>query len=167
MTDHPPQRQPRTAIDALEAFAVSLEQRQRYSEKNRIALLATHGVGLIIVGVLLAVDPPARAVAALYGDATWAFNAIPTLAGAVLLIGLTTGRRIVLEACGMLMGLLWDLGMIAAFVLHALNPPPPEPVVVPISTYPIAVYGTLAVLMGVHLFTLVTILRDGKAGIRG
>lgn len=161
--DETPERRP-TALDALEHFAVDLEQRQRYSEKNRLALLATHGIGLVIVGVLLAIDHPARAVQNLYGEWTPLFNALPTLGGGLLLLGLIAGRRLVLEATGMLVGLTWDVGMITAFVLYALAPPPPVAVIIPPSTYPIAIYGTLAVLMAVHLVTLFTIIRDGRHG---
>ena len=162
--DTPDDRPPRTALDALEHFAIDLEKRQRYSERNRLALLGAHGVGLVLAAALLAVDDPARAVISLFGSYADAFNVLPGIGGVLLLAGLMLGRRMALEAAGMFIGLLWDVGMIAAFTYQATQEPYITATPVPASTYPIAVYGTLAALMGIHLYTLVKIISDDRGG---
>ena len=165
MSDDTPDRPQRTALDALELYAVTMEKRQRYSERNRLALLVTHGVGLVLAAILLAVDGPARAVTNLFGGYDTAFNALPAVGGTLLLLGLSLGRRMSLEAAGMTIGLIWDVGMIAAFSYQATQGAylPSSPI--PATTYPIAVYGTLAALMGIHLYTLVAIIRDDREGV--
>ena len=69
------------------------------------------------------------------------------------------------RAAGMTIGLIWDVGMIAAFSYQATQGAylPSSPI--PATTYPIAVYGTLAALMGIHLYTLVAIIRDDREGV--
>lgn len=136
------------AHDALERLA----SRQRYDERNRLALLIVHGVMGVAVGALILIDSPPAAWVDWVGTGREAWLAGPALAGgATLLAGLAAGRHLILEAAGMAGILAWDALMVATFV-KGDGP-----------AYPTALYLGLAALMTIHVVTLCLYLWTPRA----
>lgn len=139
-------------------MALNLDRKQRYDERNRLALLAAHGFGALFAAALIGYDEPSATVKGLLGEWTDAFNTLPAIGGATLLLGLAWGRKVFLEAAGMGVILAWDLGMAVAFGYAArVAAHDGNPATIPAS-YPLAVYGTLGALLVIHLVTLATII---------
>ncbi len=159
MSDDTPDRPPSPKLlDELEHLAITLDRKQRYDERNRLALLAAHGLGALLAAALIGYDEPSVTVQGLLGKWTDAFNTMPAIGGATLLLGLAWGRKLALEATGMGIILAWDLGMAVSFGYAArIAAHDGNPATVPAS-YPLAVYGTLGALLVIHLVTLVTII---------
>lgn len=126
-----------------------------YDERNRLALLATHGWMALITGLLItAAGAPSPWVEFAGPDLDWAL-AVPVLVGgSLLLIGLHSGRRLAAEAFGMACLLAWDLVMTALFVGQIQRHE--------YAVYPIAIYGGLAALMSIHLRTLWRYLKESR-----
>lgn len=138
------------AEDAL----VTLEQRTRYDERNRIELLMVHALKGIGVGYMLARYGPPDAWNLEFGEGSQFFLWAPALfGGLMLMLGLLWGRNILLEAIGMAGLITWDFLMIFTLAKSGLNP------------YAVVVYAGMAGLMIVHIKTLAKYLRARlKAG---
>lgn len=122
-------------------------ERHRYDQRNRLALLAIHGVIGVVVGVLMTFGDPPVAFQMLFGMENKLYLAVPPMiGGSILLSGLAAGRILLAEAIGMFIMFLWDLGMVGVFIVQSIETSTP--------VYAVAVYGGLAALMAVHLRTL-------------
>lgn len=127
-----------------ERALMSLEQRTKYDERNRLTLLGIHGVMGVVVGwLMLAYGTPDAWTEAVGPDRDWML-ASPALAGGTLLLAALylLKRNLLLEAAGMVLILGWDLTMVYILNRFGLNP------------YAVAVYVTMAALMLVHVGTL-------------
>lgn len=134
--------------DRAEEALVALEQRTQYDEKNRLELLAVHGLKGLLVGPLLYMFGGPDAWNSTFGPAAIVFLAAPAFfGGLLLLLGLAWKRNIVLEAIGMMGMLVWDALMI--YVMLASEAAP----------YVTVVYASMACLMSIHLRTLFRYLR--------
>lgn len=127
-----------------EKALVSLEQRTKYDERNRLALLAIHGVMGVVVGwLMLAYGTPDAWIQAVGTGRDWLLAGPALLGGTLLLAALyLLKRNLILEAAGMALILAWDLVMVYILQRFGLNP------------YAVAVYVTMAALMCVHVGTL-------------
>lgn len=127
-----------------ERALMSLEQRTKYDERNRLALLAIHGVMGVVVGwLMLRYGTPDAWIQAAGEGRDWMLATPALLGGSLLLAALyLLKRNLLLEAVGMLLILAWDLVMVVILQRFGLNP------------YAVAVYVTMAALMCVHVGTL-------------
>lgn len=143
-------------FERAQGALTSLAQRQDYDQRNRLALLAVHGWAALVIGLLIVVEGGPTAWVEKYGTRhDWALAAPAIVGGVLLLVGLTNGRAIRLEAAGMTFILAWDLYMV--WLLGSAG------VVGPTALYPVAVYGCLAALMVVHLRTLYAYAKKPRA----
>lgn len=150
-------------FDRLEQIARRLAARQRYSDKNRIALLAVHGVMGLVVAFLIAADKPAPSLLLLIGGPLLHLvNLLPAIGGGLLVGGLLLHRNLYLEAAGMTILLAWDGFMGVAFGVVAHRYGSDHNPLTIAASYPIGVYLGLGGLMVVHLVTLAQMLRDGR-----
>lgn len=139
-----------------EKALLSLEQRSRYDESNRIALLVIHGVMGVVVGFLMMAYGAPDAWRQVVGpDRDWML-ALPAAIGGFLLLGglLVFNRNMLLESIGMTLILIWDCVMVFILQKFGLNP------------YAVAVYASMAALMGVHVFTLIRYLATRERKVR-
>jgi hypothetical protein len=130
-----------------EEALVSLEYRSRYDEKNRLELLAVHGIKGLALGLLIYHAGAPESWNTEFGAQAAFFLAAPAFfGGLLLLLGLTWNRNIFLEALGMIGLLTWDLLMVYVMVKQAATP------------YVPVIYLSMAALMLIHVKTLVRYL---------
>lgn len=134
-------------IDRLATFATELALAKKYADRNRSALLAIHGLGGVATTLLMMIHEPYDGTARLLSQWAETFDSLPALGGILLLAGLAWNRNLVLEALGMVCLLLWDLGMMRIFQHDLVGGQVSY-------SYPLAIYGTLAGLMILHLASL-------------
>lgn len=142
-------------LDQAEKSLSNLVLRQRYDETNRLTLLIMHGVGALLVGLLLAVSEPPAAWRAICPNPSfdWILWGPAFSGGLFLLSGLWNHRNLYLELLGMVLILIWDVMMVVIFAKNAAQ------IGTNAALYPISVYFTFASLMGVHIRTVITYLR--------
>lgn len=145
-------------LDRAEQSLSNLVLRQRYDETNRLTLLIMHGVGALIVGMLLAIsEPPAAWRTLVPNDSFDWILWIPALTGGLFLLsGLWNHRNLYLELLGMSLIFIWDVMMVVIFAKNAAQ------IGTNAALYPISVYFTFASLMGVHIKTVITYMRRKK-----
>lgn len=143
----------------IERALDSLSARQHWERSNRLALLWVHAFVGIGVGVNMIVNGTATVIEVLLDNTHLAgvITGTPALAGGlVLAFGLSRNpRSIQYEAVGLVLLALWDTAMTAIFMYtltHHVGG-------VVVRSYPILVYGGYLALLGVHLWSLSTILR--------
>ena len=142
-------------FDEAERSLNSLANRQRYDEKNRLALLSIHGwIGAIVGALIIFSGPPSVWLDFFSRDSAWVLASPALFGGVILLWGLYGGRVILVEAIGMSLILVWDLSMTALFVSQGLLGEAS-------TLYPIMVYLGFALLMSIHIKTLIQFLRQG------
>lgn len=147
-------------LDRIDEGLTRIARRQAYADRNRLTLLAIHGIGGVAITALLFHDGPAPAVADALGDHIDLFNLLPGIGGALLLAGLLARRFLPLEAPGMGLLLAWDVAMAGIFYTTArTSATDGDPATIAV-TYPVAVYAILGALMVTHLLTLVQLLQD-------
>lgn len=141
------------ALDRAEESLNRLARRQRYDERNRLALLAVHGYIGIFTGAMIWIGGGPTTWALLVGsdDKDWILGAPAVIGGLTLLVGLYAGRSLMIEAVGMVVMLAWDLTMVYLFVFLSPN------------KYPTSLYLGLALLMSIHLGTLIAYAREERA----
>ncbi|MDF9716037.1 hypothetical protein [Nocardioides sp. ChNu-99] len=128
-----------------------------WENTNRIGLLWVHaGIGAL-AGVLILSAGTATSLERIFGPAAAPLTGwVPLIGGLLLADGLRSKPRSVpLEVVGLFLLLGWDLALTAGFLIAyftALGLPTSRP-------YPVAVYGGLAALICVHLWTLRKVLR--------
>lgn len=126
-----------------EGALLTLEQRSRYDEKNRLELLAVHGVKGLLLGPLLYGFGGPTSWNVTFGTEALIFLAVPCFfGGLLLLLGLAWDRHILLEGIGMLGLLVWDALMIYVMIAGDAAP------------YVTVIYASMAALMLIHLKTL-------------
>ena len=126
-----------------EEALVNLETRTRYDEKNRLELLAVHGVKGLCLGPLIYNFGGPDAWNQVFGAEAIVFLAAPCFfGGLLLLLGLGMNRHILLEGIGMFGLLVWDTLMIYVMVRGDTAP------------YVTVIYTSMAALMLIHLKTL-------------
>lgn len=135
-------------IERAQGALTRLAHRQDYDQRNRLALLAVHGWAGLAAGVLILTEGGPAAWDTFAGPDREYGLAVPVLLGGLLLLSglLCRPRSLRLEAAGMVLLLGWDLFM--AWLLGSAAVSDSS------ALYPVAVYGCLAALMGVHLRTL-------------
>lgn len=142
-------------LDQAERSLSNLVLRQRYDETNRLTLLIMHGVGALVVGMLLAISEPPAAWRAICPNPSYDWILwIPALTGGLFLLsGLWNHRNLYLELLGMVLIFIWDVMMVSIFVKNAAQ------IGTNAALYPISVYFIFASLMGVHIKTVLTYMR--------
>lgn len=132
-----------------------------WENTNRIGLLWVHaGIGTL-AGVLILSAGTAASLEGIFGPAAVPLTGwMPLIGGLLLADGLRSKPRSVpLEVAGLFLLLGWDLALTAGFLLAyftGLGLPTSRP-------YPVAVYGGLAALICVHLWTLRKVMRVRRA----
>lgn len=138
-----------TPWDRAEEALVALETRTQYDEKNRLELLAVHGIKGLALGPLLYNFGGPDAWYTVFGHSSIVFLAAPAFfGGLLLLLGLAWNRNIVAEAVGMAGLLLWDGLMIFTMIVGDAAP------------YVVVVYASMAALMCIHVRTLWRYIRS-------
>lgn len=143
-------------FDSMSQWFETLAQKTRYEERNRLTLLGIHATMGVLIGALIIADGGPQV--AQYLNVDHVSLGLPAFVGGSLLwVGLLANRNLRLEAFGMTLMLIWDLFMCGLFVVAALGGAPAYSA----SLYPIALYGGMAALMSVHLWTLLTFISGG------
>jgi hypothetical protein len=153
----------RHPLDRLEEIAIPLAVRQTYDEQNRLALLMIHGLGGLATTFLMFRDHLSVTQQVLMGEWAMPFNVLPGLGGAILLLGLAWGRRLLLEGVGMAILLAWDFGMVRMFVEASQRFPHDHDPRTVSTLYPLSIYGQLGMLLAVHAWTLVRLVARERA----
>lgn len=165
-------------FDRLETAAETVAQRAMWETMNRVALLWCHAVIAFVTGTQMLAFGSAANIEALVG--IWsrtALGVLGILGGITLAVGIWSGRRIWLEALGLVLIGCWDFLMAAGFVaariqagdfhLRGLAEPLPAPGTYSLP-YPITVYAGLFALVCIHLLTLrrLAVIRRGGCDAR-
>jgi hypothetical protein len=167
-------------LAAIDGEAKRQGSRLARNEHNRIGLLIVHAIVALIVAPLF------MATAGAFVGPTWdllkqipgfpASFIAPLWVGGMILLPATFGRRAGWEIAGLALIYLWYLAMAVGFAFPVINwlidaaaaardgkpQPPHKP-----SLYAPVVYAHLAVIMRVHIFTLVRIRRERAASANG
>lgn len=135
-----------------------------WENTNRIGLLWVHSAIGVLAGAMILAAGTAVSLEQIFGPAAVPITGLLPLGGGILLaVGLRSHPRSVpLEVLGLFMLLAWDivltLGFLAAYFADTVSATRP---------YPVSVYGGLAALICVHLWTLRKVIRvHREAAIR-
>lgn len=154
---------------ALKVLAENEEAQKQFFwvQQNRIGLLWSHGLsGLFVGSLMLVFGTPSNFEATLGIWIRTLLGLMGVLGGATIIFGLTRRplRSIKAEGCGLAILALWDIIILASFILLLfLSPPhaawPWDAIGEEYSRpYPVGIYATLLLLLLVHLYTLSSLL---------
>lgn len=150
-------------LERLDRAAENVITRARWETQNRRGLLWGHALLGVWAGTLILLFGGPRNIEDLVG--MWsrgALGLVGIVGGIILAIGLLQRPRAIrYEALGLAVLGVWDLSFafgiaVARALQHNFTPRDllePQPVGYVVA-YPVAVYGVLAYLIGVHLWTL-------------
>lgn len=141
----------------------NIERKQTYSDQNRAQLLTIHAVTGVLTGLLIIAEGAPRAFRELVSPSQFAaveLGAAPILGGLLLAVGVFAGRVALLEAIGISLILVWDLGMVCLFAWSWIQIPDA-------ALYPVSIYMQFFLLMAVHLGTALLYMRSEARGGRG